>query len=347
MFLSIIVPCYNMGKYLNRCLKSITDNIVPDCEVVLVDDGSTDDTRRIYESWKYDDNGHDRSPWLTYVYQKNGGLSRARNTGMSVTSGEYVTFVDPDDQLFDDGLKSLIEAAKINDYPDWILGGNEYIDTEGNHEIHIPEEIKVVGGDTPRTVLADVVLTYWSSTWGKLYKREIIDRNGLQFVPGMIRGQDNEFNLRYLRHIKSLVTIPKVTYSYYFTPESISCNFKGKPHIDAQIKLKDTHVETINLLLEGTDREDALENQKRALRILSLTMLYIIYNNRSIKHRWKKFNELLDGIEAEDSLWLDEFHTGLSGRIRAMRRFGRLPIHVMMSFIGSIPALNRRLKSRY
>ena len=102
---SIIIPIYNSEKYLNRCLSSITEQTYSNIEIVLIDDGSTDDSRSICLDWKSKD---DR---ILVFSKENGGQGSARNYGIKVASGEYIVFVDSDDYIHPQMIEVLIHAV--------------------------------------------------------------------------------------------------------------------------------------------------------------------------------------------------------------------------------------------
>lgn len=99
--ISVIVPVYNVEKYLNRCLQSIYDQTYQNIEVILVDDGSTDSSLRLLEKYVKDD------PRAKIIRQSNKGLSAARNTGIQHAKGEYLTFIDSDDYVMDDYIEYM------------------------------------------------------------------------------------------------------------------------------------------------------------------------------------------------------------------------------------------------
>lgn len=90
---SIIVPCYNVAPYLDKCMESLTLQTLGDLEIICVNDGSGDDTPAILRAWA------ERDGRIRVVDRENGGLSAARNTGMALAGGEYIGFVDPDDYV--------------------------------------------------------------------------------------------------------------------------------------------------------------------------------------------------------------------------------------------------------
>ena len=106
--ISVIIPCYNVEKYLRECLDSVVNQTLKDIEIICVNDGSTDGTQKILEEYAQKD---DR---ILLINKPNGGLSLARNTGMEKMRGEYVAFLDSDDWVDLDFYEKLYNAAKQN-----------------------------------------------------------------------------------------------------------------------------------------------------------------------------------------------------------------------------------------
>ena len=103
---SVIVPVYNVDRYLGRCIKSIMQQSYRNLEIILVDDGSTDNSGTICDTFKETD---DR---IIVIHKENGGLSDARNAGIKVFTGEYVTFIDSDDYVSSDMISSMLTVLK-------------------------------------------------------------------------------------------------------------------------------------------------------------------------------------------------------------------------------------------
>ena len=104
--ISIIVPVYNVEKYLNRCIESIVAQTYTNLEIILVNDGSPDNSAQICESWREKDNR------ITILHKENGGLSDARNKGLEVANGEYVSFIDSDDFVHSLYIEALYTMCK-------------------------------------------------------------------------------------------------------------------------------------------------------------------------------------------------------------------------------------------
>lgn len=123
--ISVIIPIYNVEKYLEKCVDSVLNQIFKNIEIILVNDGSTDSSGEIMESYQT------KFPAIVKGYSKmNGGLSSARNYGLERVNGKYVTFLDSDDYLDEDYLETLYNLAEMNN-SDMVCGGQRKIDAEG------------------------------------------------------------------------------------------------------------------------------------------------------------------------------------------------------------------------
>lgn len=112
---SIIVPCYNVEKYLNQCVESLCGQTLEDIEIILVDDGSPDNSGKICDEWANKDSR------ITVIHKPNGGVSAARNDGLKIAKGEYVLFCDSDDWMALDALEKLYTAG-VSENADVVIG---------------------------------------------------------------------------------------------------------------------------------------------------------------------------------------------------------------------------------
>ena len=119
IILSLIVPIYGVEAYLKRFLDSLEKNLKPGIEIILVDDGSKDNCGKIIDEFT----AKQLPPHVSVVaiHKHNGGVSSARNAGLNIAKGEYVTFPDPDDYLADDYIESILAAINTNNFPDLII----------------------------------------------------------------------------------------------------------------------------------------------------------------------------------------------------------------------------------
>lgn len=203
--ISIIVPVYNAEKVLYHCIDSILSQTFSDFELILVDDGSNDNSGKICDEYSEKDNR------IQVIHKANGGVSTARNAGIEVAQGEYICFVDSDDYLENDYLSRLYSG--YDDDVDLVLCGYYEI-SEGK------ENSTVVFSDSDEDIIKrnDVLLLFQkvmiSAPWCKLFKMKIVSENSIIFPADMSLGEDIIFNFTYLNYVNKIKVINKPLYNY-------------------------------------------------------------------------------------------------------------------------------------
>lgn len=212
---TIIVPIYNMEKYLVDCLESILNQSYRELEIILVDDGSTDNSKNIIEKYKKVDTR------IISAYQKNMGAPAARNLGIDMANGEYIMFFDSDDVLEKDGIKKLVGNVKDADL---IVGNNFEID-ENEKRLNKKEEFRqdeVLDSDKLKKAI------FFNPLPGnKLFLTKVIKDNNIKFANLKI-GQDLDFYLRYLLYCKKIKVTKDYIFNYRRTNNSISRTYSFK-----------------------------------------------------------------------------------------------------------------------
>lgn len=112
--ISIIIPIYNVGEYLNKTVQSVVDQTLQDIEIILVDDGSKDDSPQLVDEWA------DRDARIVPIHKQNAGVTEARKTGLAAAQSEYIFYLDGDDYITPDSLRQLYEAAEMH-HSDWVV----------------------------------------------------------------------------------------------------------------------------------------------------------------------------------------------------------------------------------
>lgn len=184
---SVIVPIYNAERFLDRCVASIVAQSYYDLEIILVNDGSIDRSEDICRDWQK------RDSRIRYIYQKNGGVSVARNAGLEAATGGYVMFVDSDDYMLPDMCKVMYETLQIKQADCVVCGVKE---TGGG--VWQPKENKdYVSFDNFRAdFICQLNTELLSPSWNKIFKRRLIMKG---FPKGVSFGEDLIFNLEYLK----------------------------------------------------------------------------------------------------------------------------------------------------
>lgn len=160
--ISVIVPIYNTAAYLSRCIESLVHQTYSDLQIILIDDGSTDESSAIADDWQIKD------PRIEVYHQPNCGQSAARNVGLQHAKGEYIAFVDSDDYTDSNYISTMFAAMEeCNDY---VQIGHTRVDLQG----------KVIARCHPR------YFCQYTTPWGRLYRKTFLEQHHLRFPEGMI-----------------------------------------------------------------------------------------------------------------------------------------------------------------
>lgn len=243
---SIIIPIYNSEKWLPRCIDSVLMQTVEDWELILVDDGSTDNSVSICQKYADSDNR------IKLICKPNGGVSTARNQGLKLAQGKYVSFIDSDDYVLPGYLEDMLEVSA-----DIIVSGylNEYEGSEEKRFRPIEEGYYSHKKNNLEAGLAKIEMAgCWQGPAAKLYLRNIISSNGIEFNEKIDYGEDHIFNMLVGDCIKSVSIINKHNYIYYHR--------KGVSLTNRMVPV-DTMLSYINMLYEPRLKLCASVDNKR------------------------------------------------------------------------------------
>lgn len=211
VIVSVIVPVYNVEKYLYRCVESLMNQTFSDYEILLIDDGSTDDSGSICDELaeKYDE--------VEVFHKKNGGLGSARNYGLSYANGDYVCFVDSDDTVRETYIEKLFKAITESN-ADISICGYEY--RSGKHS--------TINQSKDRVCTCDELLREFSCgnalcnfAWNKMFKIDLISHMEMLYSDRHC-AEDMYFNCYYYRLIKKAIFIHEALYVYYVNFDSLT-----------------------------------------------------------------------------------------------------------------------------
>lgn len=212
--ISVIMPAYKVEKYLNRCIESILRQTFTDFELIIVDDGSPDNCPAMIDEWAKKDSR------IVVIHQENQGLSGARNSGIKIANGEYLTFVDSDDWISDTMLEELFNLITKYDADISICG---FIQTNGINNISIDNtnsEEYIYNRDEFMNIFLRIknnrCIHY---AWGKLYRKELIDKD--HYPLGMLN-EDVEGMFKAIIHSNKIAETTSIGYFYYENNDSIT-----------------------------------------------------------------------------------------------------------------------------
>ena len=212
---SIIVPVYNAEVYLGPCLERLRSQTWPDLEIILVNDGSTDGSGQLCAAAARVDGR------IRFLDRPNGGVSAARNAALAAAKGDYLQFSDSDDLLTPDATETLVRAAQVTG-ADLVISHFFRVDGEKQAQRgHIKGERLLTRQEFAQEMVKAPANYYYGALWNKLYRRSIVEKQGLRFEEGVSWSEDFLFNLEYLRHVRLVAAVPKPLYYYHKRPGSL------------------------------------------------------------------------------------------------------------------------------
>lgn len=222
MMLSIIIPTYNSQETIVNTLKSINNqasDYIASIEIVIINDGSTDDTVSRVNYFSGETNLN-----ICIVSQANGGVSSARNLGIEVCKGDYILFLDSDDEISDNSLNEIIPKLNENKY-DLIIGGFDfcYISRSGSMQsVLYSKKYKYLSKVTNRIEALTRYLdeSTFVSTCSIVFRKSIVDRNRIRFNVQYKYGEDQLFSLKLISCSSKICYIPVPVFKYNFNPNS-------------------------------------------------------------------------------------------------------------------------------
>jgi O-antigen biosynthesis protein WbqP len=277
ILVSIVVPIYNVEKYLVECFNSIVRQTHKRIEIILVDDGSKDSSGEIADTLAKTDKR------VTVVHKVNGGLSDARNVGIRLAKGEYITFVDSDDSIDTEFIKKLlklaqksnVEIAQCDNSRDVsMLGtgtGNSYTIQSQDAFVELMK-FKVVS----------------PTAWGKLYKTSLFHDNELEFPVGRLH-EDTAVLYKLVYFASAIACMDSVLYYYRINNNSIMSSAYTKNHYDSVIKYHselDEFIDANQLVIDKTTI-----HRHKALRLLSVLNKLALSNSKSNKSIYKELRQ--------------------------------------------------------
>lgn len=214
--LSIVIPFYNAEAYLSQLLASICQSKTQyEYEVLLIDDGSTDASVAVVDRFVAEHRN------ISYFQISHGGVSRARNIGISKSSGTYICFIDADDLISPDYIERMVSSIRSG--ADLVACGYELRNSNGTRQRILTDADY---HNLPEALLAmeTVKRTMVQSVWNKIFVKQIIDKYEISFPEKLSIGEDHSFFLDYCSHIKHIKTISNVLYIHIKNEKSLSNN---------------------------------------------------------------------------------------------------------------------------
>lgn len=203
--LSVIIPVYNVGELLYKCIESIENQSLDNIEIILVNDGSTDDSGKICDEISSKNNN------IKVIHKENEGVSVARNLGIRIAKGEYIGFVDSDDYINENMYLKMYLQAKKNDCDIVMCDTNiEHVDKVSLDTISQLDESKILEASS---IHPDLLMEMAGSMWKCIYKREILMNKNVLCPVGIKLSEDRIFNILAFGYSKKISYIKEPLYT--------------------------------------------------------------------------------------------------------------------------------------
>ncbi|AWC30696.1 glycosyltransferase family 2 protein [Bacillus cytotoxicus] len=219
---SVVIPLYNAEKYIEETMQSILNQTYQNIEIIVVDDGSKDQSPTIVKELQ-----RKHPEKVRYIHQKNQGVSVARNTGIEHANGEYVAFLDSDDLWHPSKIEKQVQSMHLNNMDACYCGYMNFYEETGEKVEHVTNFIK---GDMTKAFLTHQVVAQ-TSTW--IFKRSIVMNHDIRFTPGCSWGEDLEFLFKLMSVTNVCYVAEYLTYYRILSEGNLSSKYK-----DYELKTK-------------------------------------------------------------------------------------------------------------
>ncbi len=266
---SVIVPVYNADKYIDGCIESIVNQSYKNIEIILVDDGSTDQSAKKLDDWAKKDQR------IKAVHKENGGVSSSRNVGLDNAIGEFVMFVDSDDTVTNDFVETALFELKERDL-DVLSFAFDFVYDE-NYCVSACDKISLFVDFANKKNLVEFLLRYISKgefsycVWNRIYKRSIIEERSLRFDVDKSLGEDFLFVLKYLCYAKNFASTSKILYRYTFGVDN-SLTESWNKSLDYKIKEAN---EIANEFIKELNRSRKFEDCKEIFALIYVAIMQV------------------------------------------------------------------------
>jgi len=283
---SVIVPVYNAEKYLTECVDSILSQTLRDIEVILVDDGSTDASPALCDTYA------EKDPRVKVIHKMNGRAASARNAGIRIAQGDYIAFVDSDDWISPDMYENMLAAGADVCLCDYVRfqGSSEFPFTQPNIREGFYDKEQIREEVYPHLVMDGVEFPITISNWAMLIRRSVITENHLSYREDILISEDAPFGSEVLYCAGSFAYLKgQRFYHYRITENSASKSYKPW-WWDSSLKINE---ETENFFGNRPDY-DFTQQIKSNMFYLARAEIYYILNNRALSH--KEQNKMIRAV---------------------------------------------------
>ena len=301
-----------MEQFLGRCLDSVVNQTYDSLEIILVNDGSTDSSGDICHTYAQNDNR------IKVIHQVNSGVSSARNTGLDAATGDYISFVDPDDYIELNTYETLIpylgndidilrfNAKRKGEILNWLPFKGEYSGDRFEQEVVLP----MIGSEKFGGMFILGVL------WVHLFKRDLIEKNHIRFNKELRRCEDRLFTITTMLHANKMFFVDDILYHYQVNDESLSNRYdpiRWQQELIFLDDLKKKYFETksLSFIIKANQR---ISNDYVLRAITSINNEYFTNNDSSFWQRYKNIKKIINNPNTRLSIkYIQREKSGLKG----------------------------------
>lgn len=302
--LSVVVAIYNVEKYVKKCVESLINQSSNNYEIILVDDGSTDSSGKIIDSYLNYEN-------IRIIHQKNKGVSVARNTGIENCNGEWLTFVDGDDYVEKDFINKILKSIDEFDTDMLVFNYNAFFDENNKIKCRtVPFDQDQYISDDKDLFQKRMISQYYKggdkntvvssgTTWCKVIRNNIINNNKIRFKPGLLKAQDTVFWLNATEHVNRIYYLNENLYNYRLSAGSIS---SGKKYIKNSKEEFNNLINEYEKFIDNYKKDDSFIDafNLRCIQVLMWNIDHNFFNKKNNEDFNKKIKLFRDFIQVKE-----------------------------------------------
>ncbi len=295
MKVSIIIPVYNTGEYLHKCIKSILNQSLKDIELIIVNDGSTDNSRSICDKYAKTDNR------VKVIHKINGGVSRARNTGIKLAKGDYIGFVDSDDWVNETMYKSMYDTA-IRERCDIVMCDARTVYDDKENEADTISQLMNSTSLSKKDIYPGVLAEMAGAAWRCIYKKELLQDNNILFPEGLKFSEDRIFNIYAFGYAEKIYYIKKAYYNRYIRKGSAVNKYYDNV-IDIVLDGRKRIMDAIDAVWNGgEDYKREYENQIIGLTYSSINNVFYKESQQTFKEKYLEVKRICGKEEVRNAI---------------------------------------------
>lgn len=285
--LSIIIPVYNVAPYLNDCLQSVVEQGYQDVEIICIDDGSTDGSDRVLDYWGKEDRR------IIVVHQDNKGVSSARNKGLDLASGDFITFVDADDLVKPNIYTTSIETMQQHNLDTFFFSFETFPDSKIQTTGFVTDEVvdfrKLFASNSRIQSLNSLCFN-----WRFIFRSSVLKDNNLYFDEKIAIGEDMIYNIDAICHSERILVSDEPLYLYRKNNPNSAMSMKYKPQLETSLtrmyEIKKRQIKEYKLNLCSNYPYDLA---RYTIHIYLSMLIQNMYNQPNVTNREKEIKRIL------------------------------------------------------